>query len=249
MATANQTFIFFVFFTITSSLCLAIDPSPLQDFCVADLTSQVLVNGFTCKNPKTVKAKDFFLSGFNKPGNTMNPLGINLTPATVAQLPGLNTLGLSLVRIDYAPGGVNPPHTHPRASEIIVVLEGTLYAGFVTSSPNDILYSKVLSAGDVFVFPQGLTHFSMNYGYSNAVALVALNSQKPGRIIAANNVFGSKPLISDDLLAKAFQLSKETVDKLQGKHWPANNVLFGSKPLISDVLLTKAYIPGEHEHC
>ncbi|XP_039127570.1 putative germin-like protein 2-1 [Dioscorea cayenensis subsp. rotundata] len=222
-------FIFLAFFAITSSLCFAFDPSPLQDFCVADLTSQVLVNGFVCKNPATVTPEDFFLSGFNEVADTMNPLGTNITTASVFQLPGLNTLGLTLVRIDYAPGGVNPPHTHPRATEIIVVLEGTIYAGFVSSSPNDTLYSKVLSAGDVFVFPQGLTHFNMNYGHSNAVALVAFNSQNPGAIIDANNLFGATPPINDYLLAKSFQLSKETINELQAKTWPnpavkANNV-------------------------
>ncbi|GLT55214.1 hypothetical protein SLA2020_283570 [Shorea laevis] len=39
---------------------------------------------------------------------------------------GLNTLGISLARIDFAPYGLNPPHIHPRATEILVVLEGTL---------------------------------------------------------------------------------------------------------------------------
>ncbi|CAB4269043.1 unnamed protein product [Prunus armeniaca] len=32
---------------------------------------------------------------------------------------GLNTLGISLTRIDFAPNGLNPPHTHPRASEFL----------------------------------------------------------------------------------------------------------------------------------
>ncbi|KAB1207179.1 Germin-like protein subfamily 1 member 20 [Morella rubra] len=47
---------------------------------------------------------------------------------------GLNTLDISLARIDFAPYGLNPPHTHPRGIEIIVVAEGTLYGGFVTSN-------------------------------------------------------------------------------------------------------------------
>ncbi|PQQ04602.1 germin-like protein subfamily 1 member 13 [Prunus yedoensis var. nudiflora] len=41
---------------------------------------------------------------------------------------------IRLVRIDFAPNGLNPPHTHPRATEILVVLEGKLYVGFVTSN-------------------------------------------------------------------------------------------------------------------
>lgn len=77
---------------------------------------------------------------------------------------GLNTLGISLVRIDHAPYGLNPPHTHPRATEILVVLEGSLYVSFITSNPDNKLFTKVLCKGDVFVFPEGLIHFQLNFG-------------------------------------------------------------------------------------
>ena len=90
------------------------------------------------------KAEDFFFSGFLTPGNTSNKVGSYVTPANVMQIPGLNTLGISMVRVDYAPYGQNPPHTHPRATEILVVLEGTLYVGFVTSNPENRLFTKVL---------------------------------------------------------------------------------------------------------
>ncbi len=92
----------------------------------------------------------------------------------VDQIPGLNTLGISLVRIDYAPYGQNPPHTHPRATEILVVLEGTLYVGFVTSNIENHLFTKVLNKGDVFVFPVGLIHFQFNVGKTNAIAIAGL---------------------------------------------------------------------------
>ena len=91
--------------------------------------------------------------------NTKNLQGSNVTTVNVDQIPGLNTLGISLVRIDYPPYGQNPPHTHPRATEILVVLEGTLYVGFVTSNTENYLFTKVLNKGDVFVFPVGLIHF------------------------------------------------------------------------------------------
>jgi quercetin dioxygenase-like cupin family protein len=59
----------------------------------------------------------------------------------------------------FAPYGVNPPHTHPRATEILVVVKGTLYVGFVTSNPDNRLFTKTLYAGDVFVFSIGFIHF------------------------------------------------------------------------------------------
>ncbi|KAL7592104.1 hypothetical protein Lser_V15G33389 [Lactuca serriola] len=196
---------------------LAYEPSPLQDFCVADPNSSVKVNGVTCKNPMQVQAADFFFSGLHLRGNTSNQLGSKVTPVFATQLPGLNTLGISMVRIDYTPWGLNPPHTHPRATEILTVLEGTLQVGFVTSNPDNRFITKVLQKGDVFVFPVGLVHFQRNVGNGNAVVIAALSSQNPGAITIANAVFGANPSIPADILAKAFQVDKSVVDQLQAK--------------------------------
>ncbi|PIA30207.1 hypothetical protein AQUCO_05700132v1 [Aquilegia coerulea] len=211
-------------FAVTSFV-LASDPSPLQDFCVAvdEPHNALFVNGKFCKNPALVTADDFTLGGFNIPGNTSNQLGSFVTPANVNQLPGLNTLGISLVRIDYAPYGLNPPHTHPRATEALVVLKGTLYVGFVTSNPDNRLIAKVLNEGDVYTFPEGLIHFQFNIGKTDAVAFAGLGSQNPGVITIANAVFGSDPPISDVVLAKAFQIDEKLVDYLQAQFWPYIN--------------------------
>ncbi|KAL8489930.1 hypothetical protein ACS0TY_025723 [Phlomoides rotata] len=235
---------------LLSSFSHASDPSPLQDFCVAvnDSNAAVFVNGKICKDPKMVTAEDFFFAGLNKPGDTSNAVGSKVTPVNVNQLPGLNTLGVSLVRIDYATYGLNPPHTHPRATEILVVVEGTLYVGFVTSNPADAtqknkLFTKTLYPGDVeniseifyskttrytntrdvFVFPEGLIHFQFNTGKTNAVAFAGLSSQNPGVITVANAVFGSDPPISRDVLTKAFQVDANVVKYLQGQFWMNNN--------------------------
>ncbi|XP_020418114.1 putative germin-like protein 2-1 isoform X1 [Prunus persica] len=211
-------FLLLALLAITSSIASASDPSSLQDFCVADAkNSGILVNGLVCKDPKLVEANDFFFSGLHLAGNTSNAVGSSVTPVNVAQIAGLNAFGISVARIDYAPWGINPPHTHPRASEILTVLEGRLKVGFVTSNPENRLITKVLEKGDVFVFPVGLVHFQQNVGYGNAIAIAALSSQNPGVITIANAVFGSKPDISADILAKAFQVEKNTVYNFQSK--------------------------------
>ncbi|OAY44209.1 germin-like protein subfamily 1 member 13 [Manihot esculenta] len=199
------------------SFASASDPSPLQDFCVAipEPKNAVFVNGKFCKNPNLTVAGDFSISGLNIPAFTGNRVGSNVTLINVDKISGLNTLGISLARLDFAPyGGLNPPHTHPRATEILVVVEGTLYVGFVTSNPNR-LFTKVLYPGDVFVFPIGLIHFQFNIAKTNAVAFAALSSQNPGVITIANAIFGPNPPINPDVLAKAFQLDNYTVEKLQ----------------------------------
>ncbi|KAJ9538617.1 hypothetical protein OSB04_031350 [Centaurea solstitialis] len=199
------------------TVALAADHSPLQDFCVADLTGQVMVNGFACKNPSMVQANDFYYSGLHMMGNTSNALGSSVTPVFVFHLPGINTLGISLARLDFAPSGVIPPHTHPRATEILTVLEGQIEVGFVTSNPENRHISKVLNKGDVFVFPVNLVHYQRNVGNKYAVAIVALSSQNPGVIPIANAVFGSNPDISTDILAKAFQVSDDVISDMQFK--------------------------------
>ncbi|TYJ11298.1 hypothetical protein E1A91_A11G266400v1 [Gossypium mustelinum] len=209
MKTAHFILIFCLL-ALASPFAYASDPSPLQDFCVAinDPKDAVFVNGKFCKDPKLARAQYFYYSGLNIPRNTSNPVGSTVTPVNVAQIPGLNTLGISLVRIDYAPN---------------VVVEGTLYVGFVTSNTDNRLITKVLYPGDVFVFPIGLIHFQFNVGKTNAVAFAALSSQNPGVITVANAVFGSNPPINPDVLVKAFQLDKNVVKNLQSKFWWANN--------------------------
>nr|DAD47380.1 TPA_asm: hypothetical protein HUJ06_017317 [Nelumbo nucifera] len=64
------------------------------------------------------------------------------------QLPGLNTLGISLVRIDYAPYGLNPPHTHPRATEVLVFNVGhtdaVAFAGLSSQNPGTITIANAV---------------------------------------------------------------------------------------------------------
>ncbi|XP_058003806.1 germin-like protein subfamily 1 member 16 [Hevea brasiliensis] len=206
------------------SLAFADDPSPLQDLCVAmdDPKNAVFVNGKFSKNPNLTVANDFSFLGLNIPGNTGNQVGSNVTLVNVDKMPGLNTLGISLARLDFAPNaGLNPPHTHPRAIEILVVVEGTLYVGFVTSTPNRLI-TKVFYPGDVFVFPIGLIHFQFNVGKTNAVAFAGLSSQNPGAITIANALFASNPPINPDVLVKAFQLDKNVVNYLQKLFWESN---------------------------
>ncbi|KAF3943692.1 hypothetical protein CMV_029770 [Castanea mollissima] len=169
----------------------AADPDLLQDVCVADLTSGVKVNGFTCKDIANISAADFSFDGLAKPGLTNNTLGSLVTAANVQKIPGLNTLGVSLSRIDYAPGGLNPPHTHPRATEMVFVLEGELNVGFITTA--NVLISKSIKKGEIFVFPKGLVHFQKN---------------------------NATPPVPDNVLTKAFQVGTKEVEKIKSRFAP-----------------------------
>ncbi|KAL2937721.1 Germin-like protein subfamily 1 member 13 [Bienertia sinuspersici] len=73
------------------------------------------------------KPDDFFFLRLDVAGDTVNRVGSNGRTVSVMEFPFFNTLGISLARINYAPHGrLNPPHTHPRATEVLIVLEGTV---------------------------------------------------------------------------------------------------------------------------
>ncbi|KAI9383314.1 hypothetical protein POPTR_013G063200v4 [Populus trichocarpa] len=202
----------FVVLALASSFASASDPGPLRTSVLPSKKPMVVlfVNGKFCKDPEQVTAKDFFFPGLNVPRDTSSAVGSNVTAVNVAQIPGLNTLGISFARIDFAPhGGLNPPHTHPRATEILLT--------------ENRLITKVLNPGDVFVFPVGLIHFQLNVGKTNAVAFASLSSQNPGVITIAKAVFGADPPINPNVLTKAFQVDKKVVDYLQKQLWTDNN--------------------------
>ncbi|XP_024519893.1 putative germin-like protein 2-1 [Selaginella moellendorffii] len=191
------------------------DADPFQDFCVADVNSTIKVNGFVCLPSAAVTPDHFSSNALAKPGNTSNKLGSAVTTANAARFPGLNTLGVSSARVDYAPGGLNPPHVHPRATELLFLVEGKLYVGFVTTAPDNKLFAKTISAGESFVFPKGLIHFQLNVGDSPAFGLAAFGSQNAGASQVAKAVFASMPAIEDAVLEIAFQVDNGEIKHLK----------------------------------
>uniref|UniRef100_A0ACD6A6C0 Uncharacterized protein n=1 Tax=Avena sativa TaxID=4498 RepID=A0ACD6A6C0_AVESA len=204
------------------SACCA-DPEPVQDFCVAAVSKgaddQPTFPGFPCKPESTVVSNDFFFAGLSRSGAAAandSPFGSAVTAGNVEAFPGLNTLGVSINRVDLAPGGVNPLHSHPRAAELVHVVSGEMLVGFISTAGK--FYSKVVGEGESFVIPRGMVHFQYNTGgNSTARAVTVFNSQLPGVVAAAPSLFGAEPEIPDAVLAKSFQVDGEIIKLLKSK--------------------------------
>ncbi|KAK7309533.1 hypothetical protein RJT34_06337 [Clitoria ternatea] len=190
------------------------DPDPIQDYCVADNKNAFFINGVPCIDPEEASSSHFATNALSKPGNTSNVFGFSVTPTNTVNLPGLNTLGLVLVRVDIAGNGIVPPHSHPRASEVTTCLKGLLLVGFIDTSNR--VFTQNLKPGESFVFPKGLIHFLFNRDSREpALALSGLNSQNPGAQIASLASFASKPLIPNEILEKAYQISGRDVETIR----------------------------------
>ncbi|OAE23167.1 hypothetical protein AXG93_1953s1270 [Marchantia polymorpha subsp. ruderalis] len=115
---------------------------------------------------------------------------------THIEFPALTGLGVGVTLLEYKPNTLNPPHTHPRGSELIYVLAGHLDVGLIDSANK--LYSAHLHEGDLFVFPQNLVHFQINMSKKKTVrAISAFGSSNAGTISLPRNIFGSG--IEDEL--------------------------------------------------
>ncbi|KAI5079469.1 hypothetical protein GOP47_0004948 [Adiantum capillus-veneris] len=179
-------------------IALAADPDPLVDI-PAGLTSFTL--------------RDIFTNGDVSvgPGGTRATVNVNIFPAMESQ-------SLTYTQFRMKPCGVNLPHTHPRASEMLTLVSGgPLQVGFVDTEGErhiDILYP-----GDVTIFPRGLLHFELNVGKITALYISALNSQNPGVLTAAGALLN----IPTRALATSLNSTIQEVQELE-----QNMLVYGS---------------------
>lgn len=167
---------------------------------------KLFMNGFLCKHPSTILASDFKTLLLNHAGDLDNMVRSSVNMVTTTEFPGLNTLGLSMARTDIAPNGVVLPHSHPRASEMMFVHSGSVVVGFLDTKGR--LFQKSLGKGEVFVFPRGLVHYIMNYGFSLATIFLVLNSQNPGVVGIVHAMFATDSEVVEGLMARMFKLGE-----------------------------------------
>ncbi|KAL2511768.1 Germin-like protein subfamily 2 member 4 [Abeliophyllum distichum] len=86
----------------------------------------------------------------------------------------------------------------------------------------NVLYSKSIQKGEVFVFPKGLVHFQKNNGKVPAAVIAAFNSQLPGTQSIAATLFAASPPVPDNVLTKTFQVGTKEIEKIKSRFAPKN---------------------------
>ena len=74
---------------------------------------------------------------------------------------------------------MNTPHTHPRATELLFLVNGTLEAGFIEENGARFVIND-LTAGQGTIFPKGSIHYQINTGCEPLTFVAALNDEDPG---------------------------------------------------------------------
>ncbi|XP_062193338.1 germin-like protein 9-3 [Phragmites australis] len=200
----------FIFVLLALSAPLAVvagDPDILTDFVVPPVVlGNITGEYFTFRGFRAALSK-----------TAPEPQNFTVTKASMAEFPVLNGQSVSYAALSYPPGSVNPTHTHPRASELLLVVDGALSVGFVDTANK--LYTQDLATGDMFVFPKGTVHWQFNQGTQPARALSAFGSAAAGLVNVPVTVFGTG--IDDAVLAKSFKTDVATVQKLKAVLTPS----------------------------
>ncbi|KAF2716415.1 RmlC-like cupin [Polychaeton citri CBS 116435] len=161
--------------------------------------------------------QDRVVFNFNKANQTGE--GGRLLVANEKNFPILVDLGISTAVAFLEPCGMNSPHTHPRATEFLTVVQGSLKAGFMLENAfvteedkaKKALTTQIsaeLSAFEATVFPQGSIHFQFNDNCEPAAFVASLTSSDPGTSQIAQNFFFQDDEIVDIVLGKG----EQTVD-------------------------------------
>ncbi|KAH0721414.1 hypothetical protein KY290_006397 [Solanum tuberosum] len=67
-----------------------------------------------------------------------------VTKASKAKFSDLAGQSTSLAVLKFHGGGVNPPYTHPRATELLFMIEGSLEVGLVDTTNKLYIYTQTL---------------------------------------------------------------------------------------------------------
>jgi hypothetical protein len=74
------------------------------------------------------------------------------------------------------PCGMNSPHTHPRATEILLLLNGAISAGFLAENGSRFVVNNVTEMS-AMVFPAGSIHFQASYSCEPVQFVAALSDE------------------------------------------------------------------------
>ncbi|XP_027063017.1 putative germin-like protein 9-2 [Coffea arabica] len=140
------------------------------------------------------------------------PTALNFLFADKTSFPALDGQGVSLAVLRMPGGAVNPPHSHPRATELLLLISGYLEVGFIDSTNK--LFNQTLNAGDMYVFPKGLVHYQFNYAPDvPAISVSAFGSANPGLVSIPSNLFQTD--IEDRILAWSFKTDIPTIQRIK----------------------------------
>jgi hypothetical protein len=139
--------------------------------------------------------------------------------ANSANFPALFTGNGAMTVGVLGPCGANSPHTHPRATELqIVVQGGPIYTEFIMENGARTVKNTV-PLGSATIFPKGSIHFQQNLACEPTIFVASFDHVDPGTSQIAQNFFALDQGVVDATLG---EIGVSVLDHLD---LPANFIL------------------------
>ncbi|CAG5136918.1 uncharacterized protein ALTATR162_LOCUS12 [Alternaria atra] len=159
---------------------------------------------------------------FNGAQPANGALGGAIKSATIETFPLVTDLDISMTLAFLEPCGINTPHIHPRATEFLVLVEGSdlrfgsfLENGLVSPGQNQEV-AGTLDRYQATAFSSGSIHYQFNNGCQKAVFVAAFNSANPGTSSAAQGFFSLNAEVVNATLGPAASVAGGSLEELRG---------------------------------
>jgi quercetin dioxygenase-like cupin family protein len=150
--------------------------------------------------------------------------GGSILLASIDSYPILTNLQITGAVAIFEPCGLNIPHSHPRADEMLTVVEGVLNTGMVLENGFTQEIKTQLGKYQGTVFPKGSIHYQQNPTCEPAVFVAGFGSNDPGRSDIATNFWMFDSDVIDASLGFPETIGGETIDQWRA-HLPVNLAL------------------------
>ncbi|MCJ1350636.1 MAG: hypothetical protein MMC33_000617 [Icmadophila ericetorum] len=148
-----------------------------------------------------LEASDMVYDFGKASGNASNTVGNggHTVKSDRKVFPALVGTGVAMTVGFLGPCGFNTPHTHPRSSEINIVVQGQLVTEFTMENGAKTINNN-LTQYQMTVFPQGAIHTEFNPDCTNAVFVAGFGSEDPGVQQTAQTFFGLNPQLVEAVI-------------------------------------------------
>ncbi|KAF1809079.1 RmlC-like cupin [Eremomyces bilateralis CBS 781.70] len=215
----------------SASAISPIPPAPSVDFTKL-LTQPTLVDRFkqlVTRDGKLLpedELRSVVSFDFNPPKPAPGAKGGAVNLANTKNWPILAESGISVAVGFLGACGINTPHVHPRAAELLTVTSGEVDFGY-------ILENGLVDAGEkseivgklgplqAALFPMGSIHYQVNPTCNDATFVAALNNEDPGASQIAQNFFGLDGETIEAVLGFPEQFDGDRIEEFRSKI-PAN---------------------------
>ena len=217
--------LFTVSLCVTAAIGALALPAPTKEQSVSLLLSAATA----VDRIKLLEDADFVFDFFSPTPDEVTTSGSDghVVAAKRDTFPALVGNGIALSVGFLGPCGLNTPHTHPRAAEFNLAINGTVLTGMLAENEARFVMNT-LNPGQATVFPRGAIHFEQNLGCDPVIFVAAFSDEDPGTSSLAPNFFS---LPADVVGPTLGGLGTKEVEGLQAEI--PKNVVYGRDECLS----------------